>query len=337
MSQALRRRGFTLVELLVVIAIIGVLVGLLLPAVQQAREAARRAQCTNNLKQIGSAMHNYHDAHGGFPPGNIVNSHGPTAWVFLLPYLDQLAAYERLNLDQRIGFYFGHPFSEVNRPAMHDLDISTLICPSSPLPRFGTQSCSSCTTYPTSSLLRGTYVLLSGADTHRTTDNDAQRGPVSSGGVFLKDSIIPISKITDGTSKTIMVAEQSDWGRSNSSNQVEIRPLGGSGSWMGQSVVGNANGDGTYPTGGTNNNSARCFNLTTVSYPIGFKQRINGSTTTAGTRPGDCNTPIQSIHAGGANVLLADGAVRFLSDSLDLNALKNLANRDDGNIIGSLD
>src|SRR5688572_17420401 len=99
----LRRRAFTLIELLVVIAIIAVLIGLLLPAVQAAREAARRAQCVNNLKQIGLALHNYHDVHGSFPPGGISNntfgsfgrnSSSLNGWqLYILPQLEQTPLY----------------------------------------------------------------------------------------------------------------------------------------------------------------------------------------------------------------------------------------------------
>jgi len=102
-----RKRGFTLIELLVVIAIIAILIALLLPAVQQAREAARRSQCKNNLKQIGLAMHNYIDAHSVLPPGANNGSYsGPatqmgytlnhTAWIFVLPFLDQAPLYNKL-------------------------------------------------------------------------------------------------------------------------------------------------------------------------------------------------------------------------------------------------
>src|SRR3954447_15007821 len=99
------RRGFTLIELLVVIAIIGVLIALLLPAVQAAREAARRAQCTNNLKQIALAMHNYHDTVGSFPPGGISGG-DPNGWwsggwwpwtVFILPAMEQGTLYNAIN------------------------------------------------------------------------------------------------------------------------------------------------------------------------------------------------------------------------------------------------
>src|SRR3954470_16964481 len=93
-----RRRGFTLIELLVVIAIIGVLIALLLPAVQQAREAARRAQCSNNLKQLGLGLHNYHDAFKCFPPGSVVDKFW--GWQsLLLPYMEQNQTYDGLNFE----------------------------------------------------------------------------------------------------------------------------------------------------------------------------------------------------------------------------------------------
>ena len=95
----MRRRGFTLIELLVVIAIIAVLIALLLPAVQQAREAARRTQCKNNLKQMGLALHNYHDTYNGFPNGNIASAAGGwgMSWYMrILPYVDQAPVFNKL-------------------------------------------------------------------------------------------------------------------------------------------------------------------------------------------------------------------------------------------------
>src|SRR5579863_9248252 len=98
-----RKKGFTLIELLVVIAIIAILVSLLIPATQQAREAARRSQCKNNLKQIGLALHNYHDAFGSFPPAFVADANGKPmhSWrVLILPYLDQLPLYKEYNFSE---------------------------------------------------------------------------------------------------------------------------------------------------------------------------------------------------------------------------------------------
>ena len=89
-----------------VIAIIGILIALLLPAVQAAREAARRSQCSNNLKQIGLGMHNYHDTHKCFPPGSLAMGHGPNAWIFILPYCEQGNVYEQLTFNAG-SFWFG--------------------------------------------------------------------------------------------------------------------------------------------------------------------------------------------------------------------------------------
>ena len=134
----MRRRGFTLIELLVVIAIIAVLIALLLPAVQQARESARRTQCKNNLKQLGLALHNYHDTHNFFPPGNVasqVGGWGPSWWIFILPYIDQAPVYSSLTFDgsQPGWSCCGDASGVANGAVMRRAKINAAICPSSPL------------------------------------------------------------------------------------------------------------------------------------------------------------------------------------------------------------
>ena len=122
-----RSMGFTLIELLVVIAIIGVLIALLLPAVQQAREAARRSQCSNNLKQIGLALHNYEDAHKIFPPGYItINAAGTHA--FILPYLEEEARHATFNFSTDINASVAHPSNRTAR----EQKLGVYSCPSSP-------------------------------------------------------------------------------------------------------------------------------------------------------------------------------------------------------------
>lgn len=180
------RPGFTLVELLVVIAIIGILIALLLPAVQAAREAGRRAHCLNNLRQMGIGLHNYHDALRSFPPGgieprSIVPGGKQFAWsAMLLPYVEQESLYETID--------FGKPFSDpVNAQAAATV-VAIYICPT--VPR-------------TSKLHSGRGATDYGGiyGERITTPNNPPKG------VMLYDRVIRIHEIRDGTSNTIAISE----------------------------------------------------------------------------------------------------------------------------------
>lgn len=337
------RSAFTLIELLVVIAIIAILVALLLPAVQQAREAARRSSCKNNLKQMGLALHNYHDTYNVFPPGNVVRGHHSTAFVHLLPQLEMGNVYDQLQFDNITGFWFGSPNAAPNRPALNGTKVPAYFCPSSPLEDTRNQSCGSCSGYSNTTLFAGTYVLIRGANDHSSTDNNAARGPVSQGGIFWHNSNARMRDITDGTSNTMVIGEQSDYVYSGGgSTRQDGRPQGNSGFWMGQSVDDNdVNGNNTYGTNGTSGttdmNFSRCYLMTTIhnQVPIGFRGWLTSDGAgSAGTRNNDCNSALISPHKGGVQILLADGSVRFLSDNVNMQTARNLANKDDGNVLG---
>jgi len=189
------RRGFTLIELLVVIAIIAVLISLLLPAVQSAREAARRAQCVNNLKQIALAMHNYHSAIGSFPMASAVAYSDPgvqTAWgtwsgqAMMLPYLEQTPLYNAINFDWTNWYDVGAP---INSTAWN-MNIQAFICPSDGL---------------TGQHNNNNYFGSIGT----TTDfpNDFHGGSGGSTGIYAHLQTYGIQNVTDGTSNTIAYSE----------------------------------------------------------------------------------------------------------------------------------
>jgi prepilin-type processing-associated H-X9-DG protein len=205
MCAPTRRSACTLIELLVVIAIIGTLIGLLLPAVQKVRETASRMSCQNNLKQIGLALHNYHDANRCFPPGYRASapySDGATdttpgwGWgAFLLPYIEQDNVYRQLNFNQPVQ----------NSPAIQMM-VKVYLCPSDltppgafPVPDgFGNTICLAA---PTS------YAACAGGDESDTTAPTGQ-------GVFYRNSQTRLTDITDGTSNTILVGERA-WSNAN--------------------------------------------------------------------------------------------------------------------------
>lgn len=330
-SRIFRRRqspAFTLVELLVVIAIIGILVSLLLPAVQAAREAARRTQCSNNLKQLGLALHQYHDTNKYFPSGCRSHQQAP-GWVWghswavaILPFVEQGSLYEKLDMvgNPSVGLIYAG-FNENNGRLVSGNVISVLACPSSPLPLMGLVGLS----VPANGAQSPMYTATTGAIDHSTAVDKSSGGPhnargiQSRGGVLVPHVFNNFRSVTDGTSNTILLAEQSDFCRDTSRNQIDCR-----------SDYTHSFTMGAVPR--TYTSEDRWFNTTTVRYPINTKAwNLAG----VGETYYGCNRPIQSAHPGGSFVLLTDGSVRYLTESLDLQTLFHLVNCDDGNVISA--
>ena len=333
------RSAFTLVELLVVIVIIGVLVALLLPAVQAAREAARRMQCGNNLKQMGLALHNYQTALTKFPAG--CRSHddqnrwtwGHSWAVAILPYAEQTALmdnFDTTGVGSVNGLHTGLIYKTTNTYNIHNgqlvagVQIPYMLCPSSPLDPMALKG----TTIPgPQGAASPTYTAITGAVDHETAvDKSSQsnehraRGIASRGGILVPWEHITFSDITDGSSNTLMLGEQSDWCVDSNGVKRNCR-----------SDYGHSFTMGTVPRIHTADD--RWFNTTTVRYGIGHK---NWNSSGVGENYYACNRPIQGAHPGGAMVLLGDGSVRFLQQSTELQVLYDLSNRDDGHVIAGL-
>ncbi|QDU61364.1 Type II secretion system protein G precursor [Planctomycetes bacterium Pan216] len=317
------RSGFTLVELLVVIAIIGVLVALLLPAVQQAREAARRAQCQGNMRQFGVAMANYHDAHQCFPPGvvrrdginnDMLDSTANWGWgAFLLPYLDQVSLAEQLNYDKRS---FKNALADPDTLAKMQHPLSVFRCPSDPnngltnfrkIPVPGGP--------PVRAYGGGTNVIpvsLSnyvGASSSSTSswgdgDPDTVGGLTRGNGMFLSPGVTPAShahlggcrrarEITDGLSKTVAIGERA--------SLLPNRATGGSLNCAAGVVYGVADIQ-HYTLRGDHGLLDTLF---------AGKRGINPA------NEDECRIGVSSLHAGGVHFVFADGSVRFISENID--------------------
>ncbi len=336
----MRRRGFTLIELLVVIAIIAVLIALLLPAVQQAREAARRTQCKNNLKQMGLALHNYHDTYNLFPigvNGSIPNGWGVSFWVGMLPYMDQATIFSSFRFEGLSPGYTGQGVGNTwNGPLVRNKAISLLTCPSSPLPQFKDTGAGIQTQISNYAGISGAVddaVAGPNAFTNSTaspqlnSDNCCGctvQGIHARGGMLLPVVSLNFRDMLDGSSNSMMVSEQSDFAKNAAGQQVLITNNHG---WMMGTDA------GVPPNAAT---VARRFNLTTIRYAPNAVKAIGGA-----VLPGVCNNDganngIYSPHAGGVQALFGDGSTRFISENVDLTALKRAATRNDGGNLGEL-
>ena len=315
-----RGHGFTLIELLVVIAIIAVLIALLLPAVQQAREAARRAQCKNNLHQISLAFHNYVASYNTLAPGGLYHrnsGYGHSWWIRILPYLDGGTVVKQWDYTGTqtgwvggVTTFNGNP---LNQNLLRGAKFPIMHCPSSPLPVVHLNNA----THDFANIQGVTYVGIAGAVDHPSARpkllGGGAAGTISFGGALPRQQAIRLNDITDGTTSTFLIAEQSDWCRDAAGAPSDCRGDCGHG----------------FPMGPGNDGWDRDFNIVSIQH------KINNKDPSLFGVPGNCgpNRVIQSIHLGGAHVLLVDGSARFVNEMLTLPVLYNLCNRNDNNVM----
>lgn len=310
MNRRLRRMGFTLIELLVVIAIIAILVALLLPAVQQAREAARRTQCRNNLKQIGLAMHNYHDVHRIFPIGHqwrpagapsatLPNGAGTprgSGWgwsAYLLPFLDGAPLYDKFNFSVSVAdcsTAYGAPnytyVGNTNRPLV-GTPMPWARCPSSIAPAVFGWGTAVEPNYL--NLAVTSYKACTGAY-NGGHGRVPEQGALWANGMFFRDSNIRIRDVRDGTSNTIMVGE---------SNWATWLPPGNN-TQFGARLYGVVN-----PKTGVANSGSNVL-LSQAFYPMNPPPTLGGTVSES----------FHSLHTGGVFFLFGDGSVHFISENI---------------------
>ncbi len=315
-------RGFTLIELLVVIAIIAILIALLLPAVQQAREAARRSQCKNNLKQLALAVVNYHDTHRIFPINSGLGYGGAFAYevglhrkgtslVRILPYIERNDFYKKLNFAGDVVLQIDSDTS------LRSLAMSPFLCPSdSPYSGVYTGNGRAYTNYVTSPGAQATAssggctlfpgnTFGTGNDPHSNYAN-----PNNISGVVAGRSVFAarIAQLTDGTSNTILLGEV----RANCS--AHIATLGWWNSHLG---------------------------IQSTAIPLNYPTCVGEGLGNNGT-PLNCNSwndwrtegGFKSPHIGGVHFALSDGAVRFFNQSIDYRNYQRLGDRREGEVVG---
>jgi len=332
------RRGFTLIELLVVIAIIAILIALLLPAVQQAREAARRTQCKNNLKQLGVALHNYHDVHSTFPQGKVVDRNatyaGCPGWVngsgfswrvMILPMIEQAPLYTQNVLDNS-GISTCGIFANGanNRLVLLRTTLPAYVCPSDPTPFVGSEK-------PTN------YAGIGGSakNSHGDQDPPSVQGIMNFHGARMRD-------IVDGTSNTGMVGEIHRGALFNRysggpSNITGLRcqwwaaesGFCAADTWFPPNAAspnkGNNKGQ-TAPQDGAANDTGCLSGQGPCADQVSWVDDL--APDEAGARG------VSSAHVGGAQLLLGDGSVRLVSENIDINTWRGVGTMNNSEVLG---
>lgn len=315
--------GFTLIELLVVIAIIAVLISLLLPAVQSAREAARRAQCTNNLKQLGLALHNYEGANGLLPPGRTSYPHLWSGIAQILPYLEQTVISNAINFNHG-PVTSGGVSGEPNVTAVVRI-INAFLCPSDPKTdrvsaKFG----------PTN------YLGNAGTGDYNGGSFRIDAGPMPNG-IFFDRASVRFSAITDGLSNTVAMSESL---KGDGNNPTGVG-LTGINVRTQMAMIGTSATDTTEPacSAATNWVGDRGQEWCRGSFVMSNYNHFY----TPNSKSPDCSNPgrakaitaARSSHPGGVNTLLCDGSVRFMKDSVALQTWRALSTRNGGELLSA--
>jgi len=307
--------GFTLVELLVVIAIIGILVALLLPAIQAAREAARRTQCLNKIRQLGVALHNYHSAKQRFPMGvEATNDDCPPSgrtermpWtVAILPYMEQQALYDQFDLDEHFVPRFRSVNSSVNGPFQFE-PASFYKCPSN--------------SRSNESTVQTDYVGCAGGGDGGDTGPESTRPqcyasgtrlrPFFDNGIFFINSKISTAHVTDGTANTYMLGET--YYMRNSEDEM----------------VGT-----NYPSWAAGMDAGSGPNFPSYQTMVSAVLPINTSNRQQWTNSAWVMRVFSSMHPGGCHMLMADSSSHFVSDSINVDVHRLLGSRDDDSLTG---